>query len=88
VAQKRSFFATAARVGSGAAYLYRRTGTTWQVGSYVKASNISGEFGWSVGLSNDSLVVGARYESSNAVGINGDELNTNAGSSGAFYVFR
>ncbi len=73
---------------SGAAYRYRRSGATWQFGNYIKASNTGGDFGWSVALSGDTLVIGARYESSNAVGVNGDQSNTNAADSGAAYVFR
>jgi hypothetical protein len=47
--------------GSGAVYVFRRTGTTWQQQVYVKASNADGGdfFGSSVALAGDTLVVGA-----------------------------
>ena len=76
-------------LGSGAAYIFVRSGGTWSQQAYLKASN-SGtidEFGWSLDLDGDTLVVGAVYESSNAAGVDGDELNNLALSSGAAYVF-
>src|SRR6185369_954263 len=47
-------------------------------------------FGTSIALSGDgsTLAVGARSESSAAVGINGDELDNTLFSSGAAYVLR
>jgi hypothetical protein len=54
--------------GSGAAYIYRRSGTTWSQQAYVKASNTGADdaFGASVALSSDAaaLVVGATGETS------------------------
>jgi hypothetical protein len=63
--------------------------------AYLKASNTGGaidggfgdQFGGSVSLSGDTLVVGAPLESSNATGVNGDQSNNAAGFSGAAYVF-
>ena len=77
---------------SGAAYVFRRTGTTWKQEAYVKASNTraGANFGWALGLSGsgNTLAVTAVYESSAATGINGDPSNsTSAASSGAVYVF-
>jgi len=61
-----------------------------QVG-YIKASNPSerAQFGDAIALSGDgnTLAVGARAESSAAAGINGNEADASAGSSGAVYVF-
>jgi hypothetical protein len=58
---------------------------------YFKASNtgVGDSFGWSVALSadGDTLAVGARGESSSATGIDGNQLDDNAPSSGAVYVF-
>lgn len=47
------------------------------------------QFGWRVTISSDGnmLAVGAQAESSDAVGINGDQSNNNASQSGAVYVF-
>ncbi|HWN69757.1 MAG TPA: cadherin-like beta sandwich domain-containing protein, partial [Haliangium sp.] len=46
---------------SGAVYVYTRTGTTWAQQAYVKASNtgVSDEFGATLALSDNLLVVGA-----------------------------
>jgi hypothetical protein len=75
--------------GSGAVYVFRRTGTTWQQEAYVKASNtgVEDEFGGSVALSGDTLAVGARGEDSAAPGVNGDQDDDSASFSGAVYVF-
>jgi trimeric autotransporter adhesin len=74
--------------GSGAAYVFARTGTTWVQQAYVKASNTGSFdfFGKSVALSDDTLVVGAPEESSSSTGIN-SVPNDNANYSGAAYVF-
>ena len=61
-----------------------------QVG-YIKASNPSerAQFGDAIALSGDgnTLAVGARAESSAAAGINGNQADASALSSGAVYVF-
>ena len=58
---------------------------------YIKASNTdAGDwFGRSISLSADgnTLAVGARYEASNATGIDGDQNNDGASESGAAYIF-
>lgn len=81
--------ASNASAESGAAYIFVRSGTTWSQQAYVKASNTgSGDsFGWSVGISADTVVIGAPGEDSAATGINGDSANDAAESSGAAYVF-
>ena len=73
--------------GSGAAYVFTRTGGVWTQQAYVKASNAGGLFGNSVALAGDTLAVGAPFEDSNATGVDGDQNNNNATSSGAVYVF-
>ena len=57
--------------------------------AYLKASNTdaSDNFGNSVAISGNTIVVGAIYEASKATGINGIETNNSARSSGAVYVF-
>jgi hypothetical protein len=57
--------------------------------AYLKASNteVQDFFGYSVTISGETVVVGAPYESSNAIGVNGDQLNNLASYSGAAYVF-
>ena len=71
---------------AGAAYVYVRTGTTWTQQAFLKASNANGfdNFGWSVSLSGDTLVVGASGEDSSA---GGGEADNSALSAGAAYVF-
>ncbi len=75
--------------GSGAVYVFTRTAGVWSQQAYVKASNTGAgdEFGTSLALSGDTLAAGARAESSDATGIDGDQGNDNAASSGAVYVF-
>ncbi len=78
-------------VWSGAVYVFRRSaGGTWSQEAYIKASNTesSDHFGRSVSLSGDLLAVGAYVESSSATGVNGNQTDNGASSSGAVYVFR
>jgi len=76
---------------SGAVYLFTRSGTTWTQQDYIKASNTNtnDRFGNSITLSNDgnTLAVGALGESSNTIGINGNQNNNSAINSGAVYIF-
>ncbi len=76
---------------SGAAYVFTRTAAAWSQQAYVKASNTEAQdnFGMSLALSSDgnTLAVGARSESSNATGINGNQADNSAPYSGAAYVF-
>ncbi len=74
---------------SGAAYVFVRLGGTWSQQAYLKASNtgVNDQFGTSVAVSGDTVVVGAPYEDSSATGVSGNQ-NDNAGlDSGAAYVF-
>jgi hypothetical protein len=75
----------------GAVYMFSRNGTTWVQEAYIKASNpdLDDEFGGTVSLSKYGfkLAVGSRRESSNAIGINGNQSNNSANVSGAAYVF-
>lgn len=74
--------------GSGAAYVYRRTGTAWSQQSYVKASNTDAAdtFGAAVTLSSDAtaLVVGATGEASSS---DTDQNNDTAANAGAAYLY-
>jgi len=72
---------------SGAVYLFRRqVNGEWLEESYLKAANLGAndEFGSSVAISGDTVVVGAPRESSSTA----DENNNQARSSGAVYIFR
>ena len=57
--------------------------------AYVKASNTNEDdnFGWSVAISGETIVVGAYYEDSAAKGVGGDQNSNAAPDSGAVYVF-
>ena len=56
--------------------------------AYVKASNAetSDNFGNSVALSGDTLVIGAPQEDSNATGVGGNQADNSVSASGAVYV--
>jgi hypothetical protein len=75
--------------GSGAAYVFVRSGTNWVLQAILKASNADpfDYFGSSVAIWGDTIVVGAVGESSNATGVNGNQNNNSADGSGAAYVF-
>ena len=74
---------------AGAVYVFTRTAGVWTQQAYLKASNTNAVdgFGYSVALSGDTLVVGAPWESSNATGVNGNQLDNSALYAGAVYVF-
>src|SRR5262249_9401641 len=75
--------------GSGAAYVFVRNGTVWSQQAYLKASNTNAgdQFGVSVAVSGDTAVIGAWAESSNATGVNGNQLDNSTPDAGAAYVF-
>lgn len=78
-------------VDTGAAYVFRRTGTSWAQQAYLKAPNArAGDaFGERIALSADgaTLAVGAPGEDSSATGVDGNELDSGAPDSGAVHVF-
>ncbi len=79
--------------GSGAVYVFTRSGSTWEQQAYLKASNTGAVdwFGESVALSADgnTLAVGADNEASNGIGVNGpQQSNDSVSGAGAVYVFR
>ena len=77
-------------LGAGAVYVIRHdVAGSWGQEAYLKASNAAAgqEFGHSIALDGDTLVVGAYHEDSAATGINGDQADTGAIDAGAVYVF-
>lgn len=78
---------------AGAAYVFTRSAGTWTQQAYLKSSNnadfggAGDNFGVSVGVSGDTIVVGANGEDSAATGIDGDGADNAAVQSGAAYVF-
>lgn len=87
-----------ASTGSGAAYVFRRVAGEWRQEAYLKASNAQGSntgsgsladgFGEHVAMSGDRIVVGASYEDSGAIGVNGNQADNSVANSGAAYVFK
>jgi len=74
---------------AGAAYVFVRNGTNWTQQAYLKASNTGAgdEFGLTVAVSGDTVVVGAHHEDSDGIGVNGGQNNATAEDSGAAYIF-
>lgn len=75
---------------SGAVYIYKRTGTSWALEAYVKASNAgsSDTFGSAVAISANTVVVGSPNESSNATGTATTASSNNSlAGAGAAYVY-
>ncbi len=76
---------------SGAAYVFQRSDGVWTQQAYLKASNTEAndQFGTSVAISGDTIIVGAAYEDSASTGVNGGEGNTPGfNEAGAAYVFQ
>ncbi len=77
--------------GTGAVYVFTLSGDAWSQQSYIKASTVENNdaFGSNLALSADgaTLAVGAIWEDSSATGINGDQADNTANSSGAVYLF-
>ena len=73
---------------AGAAYVFVRSGTTWSQQAYLKASQVTAadQFGISVAVSGDTVVVGARNEDSSTTGVASTPTES-ASNAGAAYVF-
>jgi len=82
-------------VDSGAAWVFRRTGTTWAMEAFIKPSNNGPgmtEFGrGAISISGDTIAIGAAWTSSAGTTItNGSIAPVNSGiaQSGAVYVYK
>lgn len=76
--------------GAGAAYVFVRDGAgVWTQQAYLKASNagLFDNFGASVAIAGETIVVGAPGEASQSSGVDGDPFDNTAGGAGAAYVF-
>lgn len=75
---------------TGAAYVFGYSDQGWVEEGFLQASNlqIGEQFGASVAIDGDVLVVGAPWERSNATGIDGDQTSNAFPGSGAVYQFR
>jgi hypothetical protein len=76
---------------AGAAYVFTRSAGVWSQQAYLKPAAVGttqagDNFGWSVGVSADFIVVGAYLEDSSSLGVNSTP-NEGAADSGAAYVF-
>ena len=74
---------------AGAAYQYVRQSGNWTLSAYLKASNPDADdaFGSAVAIDGSTVASGAPTERSNAVGINGNQLDNSLPGTGATYVF-
>ncbi len=74
---------------AGAVYVFKRIGEIWNQQAYIKASNTdAGDiFGVSMDMTENQLLVSASREDSNAIGVDGDQMNNSATNSGAAYLF-
>ncbi len=75
--------------GSGAAFIYSRSGSAWSEDIELHAANseFGDSFGCSVGISGEVAVVGARREKSASTGINGNGVDDSQFDAGAAYLF-
>jgi len=76
-------------VDVGAAYVYRRSGTSWTMEAYLKPSvtNADDTFGFSVGVSGEQVAVGSTNEASSVTVINGDATDNATNNAGAVHLF-
>lgn len=77
-------------IDSGAVYVYRRRDGAWAEEAFIKASNTDAfdEFGRTLVIEDNVLVVGAPFEDSNGVGVDGDQISDGLDAAGAVYIFR
>jgi len=75
--------------GNGAVYVFERAGANWLPQAYLKASNGDDldQFGSAIALDGDTAVIGAHFEDSVAIGVNGNASSNTRYDSGAAYVF-
>jgi hypothetical protein len=73
---------------SGAVYLFEREGTSWSQAHYVKASNTDpgDQFGVSLAMDDQRLVVGATGEASCAAAVGGNQADNRCPGKGALYI--
>ena len=80
-----------AAAGAGAAYVFVRNGSTWTQEAYLKASNARARsnFGSSVAVSGNMIVVGAYSEDGTGTGVNPPTtVNDESDNHGAAYILR
>jgi len=74
---------------AGAAYVFARNGATWSQLAYLKGSSTDAMdyFGQGVALAGDTVVAGAPWEDSQAIGIGGDSTDDSLSGAGAAWAF-
>ncbi len=77
------------RPGSGAAYVFVHDGAQWQPQAFLKAASPDSwdQFGSTVAIDGDRILVGAPEEDSSASGVNGDQADNSMLQTGAVYLF-
>ena len=75
-------------LNSGAAFVFVRNGSTWTQQALLKPSNrgAGDEFGYSVAIDGNTVVIGAHQEDSGSTSVNSTP-NENAANAGAAYIF-
>jgi hypothetical protein len=79
---------------SGAAYVFKRSGTSWSQQAYVKSSNTEagdnfGRNGLAISGDGTTFAVGSENEDSAGTTVNGNTQSDNSASNaGAVYVYR
>jgi trimeric autotransporter adhesin len=73
----------------GRAVVFRRTGNVWALEETIQGfkTEIRDQFGASVDISNNNIVVGAPFEDGGSVGVGGDQNDNSVPDSGCAYVF-
>ncbi|WP_369795332.1 fibronectin type III domain-containing protein [Bacteriovorax sp. BSW11_IV] len=78
---------------AGSVYIYKRTGSTWALEQYIRPPLVKSyqQFGIDVSLSENTIAIGADYDSSNATNIfNSSDApidNSDSYASGATYIY-
>lgn len=74
---------------TGAAYLFRKNGASWGTGQAIRASNAGqgDQFGYSVAILHDRVLVGAPYEDNGNGGVFAVGESNSSTDSGAAYLF-
>jgi hypothetical protein len=79
----------AKEAGTGAAYVYVRSGSVWTQQAYLRASlpKDNQNFGRAVDVHDDTIVVGAPEDDSCYTGVNNNEADTGCTGAGAVYAY-
>ncbi len=74
---------------TGAAYVFTRDNNTWSQQAYLKPINAEtgDEFGRTVAVNGDTVIVSSPFEDSSTNGIDGDDTDNSLSNSGALYAF-